>query len=200
MAATRQPLSIDRIQTFKEWLKFARNGAILALVMGLILFWNSPHTADEISVAIAIPLIIFNCIPFLVRGLAATIADSIPSSPQEPLPFKTEPTIDLNALPRQRRMQIAIIAGAVVFMIVCLFAGCAIFLASFSYSYFDVAWAVIPARRLAYIMFAITAIPVAGVLGFVAGMAYTGKILDSAIALVIYLRTIRPLAHWPTYA
>jgi hypothetical protein len=197
MAATSQPLSIDRLQTFREWLKFARNGAILALIISLILFWNSPHTADEISITIAVPLIIFNCIPFLLKGLFATIADLIPPSPQEPLPFK--PTVDLKALPRKRRISIAIIAGSVVFMIVCFFGGCAIFLASFGYPYFDVAWAVQPARHLSYVLFALTAIPVVAVLAFVAGMAYTGKILDSATALVIYLRTIRPLAHWPTY-
>jgi hypothetical protein len=171
----------------------------LAFGVALILFYNSPHSADEISVAIAVPLIIFNCIPFALRGLSAALSTFLPESPQKSLPLKTGP-VDFKALPREKRISVLVIAGIVIFMIICFFVGCAIFVASFTYPYFGVPWAVTPARHLSYIMFETTALPVVAVLSFVAGMAYTGKIFDSALALWIYLKTIRPLTHWPTYA
>jgi hypothetical protein len=194
MAATKDT-PLDRLQTFREWLKFTRNGLIVSFLVGLVLFWNSSHSADEISVAIAIPLIIFNCIPFVLHSLSALL----PEPPQKPLPLKIEP-VDFKNLPRHRRIRALMSAGIVIFMIICLFGGCAIFIASFTYPYFGVPWAVMPARYLSYVMFGFTALPVVAVLSFIAGMAYTGKVRDSATALWIYLRAIRPLTHWPTYA
>ena len=194
MSTTTEP-ALDRLQTFREWLIFFRNGLIVAFVAVLIFFWNSPHSADEISVAIAVPLIIFNCIPFVLRGLSALL----PEPPPKALTLKIEP-LDFKRLPRQKRNRALMTTGSVIFMIICFFAGCAIFVASFTYPYFGISWAVLPARYLSYVMFGFTALPVVAVLSFIAGMAYTGKLRDSSTALWIYLRMIRPLTHWPTYA
>ena len=198
MATTNQS-PIDRLQTFSEWLKFTRNGLIFAFVAGLLLFWNSPHSADQISVAIAVPLIVFNCIPFVLLGVFAALSPLLPEPPQKSLPFTIE-AVDFKNVPRKQRAYSLIARWVVVFMIICFFGGCAVFVASVTYPYFGVPWATAPARQLSSIMFGITALPVVAVLSFVAGMAYTGKLRDSAIALWIYLKTIRPFTHWPTYA
>lgn len=197
--ATTSRAPINRLQTFREWLIFSRNGLVFALIVGMVLFWNSPHSADQISVTIAVPLIIFNCIPFVLPGLSAGVRLLLPESPQKALPLNTQP-VELKTLSPKERISVLITIGTVVAMIVCFFAGGAIFAASFTYRYFGVAWAVTPAQHLAYLLFGVTALPLVAVLSFVAGMAYTGRVRDSATALWIYLKTIRPLTHWPTYA
>jgi len=134
---------MDHLETPKEWLNFIRNGAIVALVAALLFFWASPHSAEEISVTIALPLIIFNCIPFVLMGIASAVSKWFPkASPQEPLPFRSRPPVDTKDLPLKHRLVGYATLGILIVMLSSFFAGIAILLASFAYPYFDVSWAV----------------------------------------------------------
>ena len=182
---------LDRRQTPKEWLIFFRNGLIVAFVVALLLFWDSPHSADEISVSIAVPLIIFNLVPVILHSLSPFL----PQPPQRQLP-----AVDFVTLPPTRRRNALIALTTVVLMMIFFFGGCAIFLGSFTYPYLGVDWAIGPARHIAFWMFAISALPVVAFVSFIAGMIYSGKIRDNVTALWLYLKWIRPLSHWPTHA
>jgi hypothetical protein len=192
----RQATALDKRQTLSEWLVFFRNGLIVTFVAALVLFWNSPHSADEISVTIAVPLIIFNCIPFVLQALSPFL----PQPPQKDLPLPPVRAVDFRTLPAGKRRNALLVIVAIVSMIICFFGGGAIFAASFTYKYLGVSWAVTPARQLSYLMFALTSLPVVAVISFIAGMVYTGKIRNSALAALIYLKALRPLSHWPTFA
>ncbi len=87
-----------------------------------------------------------------------------------------------------------------VVMIILLFGGVAIFFASFTYGYLGIPWAAGPARQLSFLLVGVSLLPVLTVASFLAGMVWTGKIRDSALALWIYLEALRPLSHWPTFA
>lgn len=177
-------------------MKYFRNGLILAVVAVALLYSNSPHSADEIAVSIAIPLLIFNCTPFLLIGLAAVFR-SFGASPQADLPLPTKSPAFVNLPPREKIKTFAIVS-VVVAMFVAFFASIAIFLGTFLYGYFGIPWAIYPGRELALAIFAITILPFVGVSSFIAGMRYTGRLWNSVIALTIYLKTIGPFDYWPT--
>jgi hypothetical protein len=192
MVAT-QATQLERLQTTREWLAFFRNGLIAAFVAAILLFWNSSHSAEQITVAIVVPLIIFNCIPFFLHALAPLL----PQPPQRNLPL---PAVEPKALPPNRRRNALLAIGIIVSMIICLFGGAAIFLASFTYDYFGIPWATNPARDLALLLVSLSILPIVAVASFIAGMVWTGKIRDSGLALWIYIKALRPLSHWPTFA
>jgi hypothetical protein len=192
---------MGRLQTHREWLKFTRNGAIVGLVAALLFFWNSPHTAEEISVTIALPLIIFNCTPFVLTGIASVVSMWFPKvSPQKRLSFPDKPPVNIKDLPLKQRLAGYAILGTLIVMLMCFFAGIAIFLATFAYPHFYVPWAVTPARHLAYLLVGVSVFPIVAVMSFLAGLRYSGKFRDSAIFYWISARTTHPLSYWPTAA
>jgi hypothetical protein len=195
MMPVKRATALNRRQNVKEWLVFFRNGLTIAFVAAVVLFWDSPHSADEIAVTIAVPLIIFNCIPFFLQSLATLL----PQPPQNNLSLAEVQLKDFKTLPGESRRNAPAIV-AIISMIICFFGSGAIFLASFTYSYFGVSWAVTPARHLSYLLFALTSLPVVAVISFVAGMVYSGKIRNSALAALVYLKALQPLSHWPTFA
>lgn len=189
--------SLNRRKVFREWLTFIRDGAILAAVVAVVLFWHSSHSADEIAVTIAIPLIIFNCIPVLFVGVSETIKMWLPKSPQEELPLPVQP-IDPRTLPPRQRL--IVYAGLVILVvtIVSFFGSLAILAASFTYGYFSVSWAIAPARLIALVMLLVSIVPVVAILSFVAGIHYTGRLQMSISAVVTLLMDLHPLKYWPS--
>lgn len=190
---------MNHLQTLKEWWRFTRNGAIFGLLVALFFFWGSSHSADEIAVSIAIPLILFNCMPLILTVIARLISAILPPPRQESLPLDSPP-VDIKTLPAKQRVKAYLLVWTVIAMILCFFGSLALLAASYAYPTFDIAWAAHPARILSVVLFAISVVPIVATLSFVAGMSYTGKIRDSAVAIWIYLRTIHPLRHWPTTA
>lgn len=159
-----------RLRSFGELLAFLRNGAIVGAVASILLFWNSPHQAGEIALAIVLPLCIFNCLPFLLRGGFVTLSRLIPRTPQESLPFKPS-AAETKAIPLQYRL----ITYALLAMIGSFIAGLTIWLASFTYSSFDIPWAIYPARHLADALMGISVLPVVAFLSFLMGAYCHGK-------------------------
>ena len=165
---------MDHLYTPKEWLKFIRSGAIVALVASLLLFRDSPHTASEISVAIAVPLIIFNCMPLVLMGI-------------------------LKAMPRKTRLVAFGIIGILVIVIIGFFAAVSILLASFAYAALSIPWAITPARHLSYILLAISALPIIAAISFLAGI-YSRRLRDSALLRFVSVKARQPSTYWPTMA
>ena len=191
----------NRLQTLEEWFKFVRNGAIVGLVAALLFFWNSRHTAEEISVAIALPLIIFNCIPVVLAGIANIFSRHFRKPvQQEPLPFPDKPTVNIKDLPLKHRLLGYAVVGTLVVMLICFLAGIAIFLASIAYPYFGVSRAALPARHLAYLVLAISVLPIVVLASFAAGLYCSGRFRDSAIFRWISSKAARPLDYWPNPA
>ncbi len=194
-ATQRNPM--DRLQTPKEWLRFVRNGAILTLVVAVVLFWNSPHTAEEISVAIAVPLIIFNCVPFILVAVLREVSALFPKAPQESLPFQP---LDIKTVSSKQRMRAYALVGSLIFTMVCFFAGLAIFFASFTYAYLYIPWAVIPARHLSYLLLGVSILPFVALVSFLAGMHYSAGFRNSAVLHWIFAKAAHPGTYWPTTA
>src|SRR5689334_7521112 len=117
---------MNRLQSLQEWTKFFRNGLIVAGAAVCLFFWNSTHSADEISVAVALPLIIFNCIPFLIRGVAS-ILQSLQEPSQRELPLSYE-SPDIHEFPKEKRDLALAVAYTVLGTILGFFASIAIFL------------------------------------------------------------------------
>ena len=186
---------MNRTRTFSDGLRFTRNAFLIAFAAGVLLFWNSPRPADEITVVIAVPLIIFTCLPILLAALARVLGVFLPEPAQA---FGMH--MDIDKLPARQPLSARLALGAIVAVLVCFLGACATLLASFTYPYFEVAWAVIPARQLSYLLFGTTALPLVAVFSFFAGMAYTGRVHDSATAAWIYLKAMHLFRHWPTYA
>ncbi len=189
---------IERLLTPSEWLKFVRNGAGFALCVGAILFWRSPHPADQIVVTIAVPLIIFNCIPFVLLGMGAAvsaIAVKLFPEPQQQLPLHPQ-KIDTLAVPLKYRLLAYTFIGALL----VFFAGIAVLLASCTYNFFAVHWAVRPARLLAYIMLAPSLLAVIFAIGFIVGVYYSSNFRNSGSIYWVSRKATRPSTYWPTAA
>jgi hypothetical protein len=192
----KQSPSTSHLIPPKDWIKFVRNGAILAFVVAVLLFRNSPHTSDEIALTIVIPLVIFNCIPFITVAIVETVQQLRPRAPQKPLPFPQSPTVQTEAVPLKYRL----ILYALIGMIVSFGAGFAILLASFAYPSFSVAWAARPARYLSYVLLGISILPIVALLSFVAGNYYQGRLRNSGSFHWFSRRVARPINYWPTSA
>ncbi len=192
---------MDHLQSPKELFIFVRNGAIVAFVPTVLLFWDSPHTAQEISVAIAVPLIIFNCIPFLfaglVKGIVVIVSIWFPRNPTPELPFPTSTITSISDLPPKQQMIVRIALRVVLGMVICFFAGIAILLASLAYDSLSIPWAIAPAHYLAYLLLGISVFPIVACFSFLAGAYYAGQFRNRAGA---FARAVDPLAHWPTTA
>src|ERR1700691_180461 len=174
--ARSQQNPASRLQTPNEWLRFARNGAIVALVASIALFWNSPHPAEEISAAIAVPLIIFNCIPIFIVGIADIISRLRPKPHQESLPFEDH-RANTAALPIKYRL-----AGYIIItIIVGFFVGAAILLASFTYASLNIEWAVQPARYLSFFLLGASALPIIAAVSFLSGIYYQTRFRKSGV-------------------
>jgi len=190
---------MTRLTTLREWLVFTRNGTIVGFVAALLFFWGSPHSADGIAIAIALPLILFNCIPIVLLTIGALISALLPPPPQNSLQFGPQP-VDIESLPFKQRMKTYFIVWTVLATFLCFFAAVALLVSSFIYPSLGLSWVSAPARKLSLLLFAVSLLPIVGTLSFVAGMNYTGKLRDSAVAMWIYLKTIHPVRHWPTIA
>jgi len=184
---------MNPLQTFSEWLRFFRNGTIVGLGLAVLLFWNSPHAADEIVVAVTVPLILFNCMPIVVSGILKIISELLPKSPQESLPLQAQP-MNTEAVPFKYRL----ILYGIIGIMVSFCAGVAILLASFTYAFSLVPWAIQPARGLSYLLLGICTFPIIAVASFIAGTYYSAKLRNTAILHWISSRATRPLTYWPT--
>jgi hypothetical protein len=189
---------MDRLHTPSDWWKFTRNGVVVVSVVAIPFCWLSSHSADEIAVVIGTPLIIFNCVPFLLSALFSITARFLPE-PAEPLP-PPPTTQPFNALPTRRRiimLSMTIIIGG---MFICFSAGGAILVASFAYSALDVSWAVLPARHLAFWLLAFSALPIVALVSFIIGIYYAGKMRSGVTLALISAQTRHPRTYWPTAA
>ena len=191
--ARRERNPASRLQTPSEWLRFARNGVVVALVASIAFFWNSPHPPEEIAVAIAVPLIIFNCIPIFFLGIADIISRLRSKSNQKSLPFEDQRT-NTTALPGKYRLA----AYAIIGIIVSFFVGIAIFLASFTYTSLDVNWAVQPARYLSFLLLGVSALPIIAASSFLSGIYYQAKFRKSGILSWLSVKVSHPFTYWPT--
>jgi hypothetical protein len=192
--ATKQTRPTDRVETLEKIIKFARNGCIVAFVVAILLFRNSPHDSEEIALTILIPLVIFNCIPFIVVGIVDSVRRLRPKISQEPLHFSQSPPVQTKALPLKDRF----IAYALVVVILSFFAGIAILLASFTYASFYVSWAITSAQHISYVLLGVSILPVVALLSFVAGSRYQGKLRNSGLFHWVSRRVTHPVSYWPT--
>jgi hypothetical protein len=183
---------MGQLQTFNDWLKFVRNGAFVGIGAGVVLFWNSAHSADEITVTIAVPLIIFNCMPVIISGVIALIAVLRPQ-PQQELPLQVQPT-STRAIPLKYRL----LAYGIIAVFIGFLVALAIFLASLTYKFFEVPWAIHPARELSYILFALSSSGILFIVGFFAGVYTSHRFRTSAFSEWFFHKLSHPLALWPT--
>ncbi|MDO8431387.1 MAG: hypothetical protein Q7S58_03155 [Candidatus Binatus sp.] len=190
---------MDHLQTFKDWLRFVRNGAIATIVVILLFFWNSPHSAQEIAVVIALPLIIFNAFPILITGLVDIFQRFVPKTQQQSFPFTPTP-VEKPTFTRKQRIIGWFIIGTLIVMVVSFCAGISILIASSCYHSLNVAWAIIPARYVSYTLIGISILPIVAIVFLYIGLRYSAWFRDngsfpSASALIK-----RPINHWPTSA
>jgi hypothetical protein len=184
---------MNHLYSFTDSVKFLRNGAIVAAIASILLFWNSPHQAGEIATAIVVPLVIFNCIPIFLLGILDFVSRLRPNTVQKPLPLENQRT-NTNALPLKYRMA----AYGIVGMFVGFFAGIAIFLASFTYSSFGIPWAEQPARHLSYLLLGVSALPIVVAISFFAGIYYQAKFRNSGMLQWLSVKARHPFTYWPT--
>jgi hypothetical protein len=192
--AAKHETNMNRLNSFEEWIKFVRNGAIVALVVAILLFRNSPHDPEEIALTIVIPLVIFNCIPFILVGILDSIRRLRPQIPQQSLPLSQSPPVQTKAVPLKYRL----FAYALIGTIIGFSAGLAILLGSFAYDSFYVSWAIVPARHLSYALLGISILPIVALLSFVAGNYYQGKLRGSGLFHWVSRTVTHPLNYWPT--
>jgi hypothetical protein len=193
---SKQSPSTSRLTPLEDWIKFVRNGAIVASVVAILFFRHSPHNSEEITVTILIPLTIFNCIPLITVAVVETVGRFRPQVPQKPLPFPESPPVQTGAVPLKHRLMFYAFIG----IIVSFGAGLAILVGSFTYPSFFVAWAVRPARHLSYVLLGISILPIVAVSSFVAGNYYQGKLRNSGSFHWLSRRVSRPISYWPTAA
>lgn len=188
---------MDRLYTPNDWWKFTRNGVVVVAAVAIPLFWNSPHSADEIAVVVGTPLILFNCAPFLLSAFFSVIAKFLPKSEALPPPPTTQP---FDTLPLRRRIIVRSIIGMIIAMFVCFSAGGAVLAASFAYSALGVGWAIVPARHLAFWLLGLSILPIATITGFIIGTYYAGKVRNGVMLALITAQTQKPRSYWPTAA
>ena len=185
---------MDRPHTSRENFKFFYRGIPVAFAASICLFWNSTHNADEIIVAIATPLLIFNFIPILLNTATALTAQR-KKLPQQSLPFR-EPMSQTRAVPFRYKL----VAYGLIGVVLSFFAGLSILLASVTYSFFEIPWASIPARHLAYILLGASAVPMLVACSFLAGVYYSGKFRNNSNASWLSYKASHPFRYWPTTA
>jgi len=176
-------------------LAFLRNGVIVAAIASIFLFWNSSHDSEQIVLAILVALVIFNCVPIILTVAVDLISRRHKSSPRGTLPLQTE-SVKTEAVSLKYR----IIALTIIAAVVSLFAGVAIFLASFTHLYFQVPWAIQPATHLAYVLIALGVLPVVAFLSFIAGTYYQGELRGNGPFHWFFRRIASPSNYWPTAA
>ncbi len=182
---------MDQLKSSAEkWTKFALRGTALIAAVTAVFFWNSSHSVEDISLGIAVPLIISNCLPaFLIWPLSY-----IPQ-PQEGSVAKP-----FSSLPARARI-IVIIAGIFLGLVILGFvAGLSILLASYVYQGLGIVWAVAPARHLARSLLLVSAFPLVMSAGFVSGVYCSLRIRQSAIWDSLFSTTTKTLREWPKAA
>jgi len=179
-----------------DWLKLTRNGAVIAATASVLFFLNSPHDAEAIAVAIATPLVIFNCTPVLARLLLEWLATRLSKGPQF-----SQPVPAIESFPRHIRIVAYAVLGTALVMMLCFLAGISILLGTFVYPTLGASWAVEPARWLSFTLLLCSGLPILGSVCFLAGIHYSSDLLSSAAFSLISSRALRdPLKYWPTAA
>jgi len=175
----------------EEWAKFALRGTLLIASVTLLFFWNSPHSIEDISLAIAIPLIISNCFPALLGWPFSYIRRPEPS---------VAPAKPFNSLPAKTRIILIAVLAFIGIVILSFIAGLSIWLATFAYRDLGITWAITPARHLSRELLLVSVGPVLVVASFVAGVYCSLRIRRSTLWDSFFYKTTKTLREWPKTA
>lgn len=191
----------DHLRGVRAWLRFALRAIALAAVLSVIFFWNSEHSAQEIAVVVATPLIIFNCLPVLIAGVASTMFAYARENRQGELPFASPP-VDIKALGFEMRFLSYVLVGGVAVTSFAFLGSFAVYFASLLYGFLDVSWATTPARHLAYELLLIGVLPTTMLLSFLAGLVLAGRSSKFSTNTVLSLTfdTASRIRDWPRAA
>jgi hypothetical protein len=161
-----------------RWLRLYVSTCAVAAVVGVLLFHGSTHSADEIAVTIAMPLLVLQLTPFILT--------KIPHHHGRP------PATGEYASPRVHR----VVQLVVLLLTVCatgtVLAVCTL-LSLPVYHALGFQWAVRPASRVALLLVAVTGI---GPIGFLFGIYSAGRIHNFGTLLATaFSRRVDPPVH-----